>query len=77
MKAKLFMVALAFVALSSAVLAQDKTEKSGCCKEKAKTECCKAKEECSKSKDATQTKCTDKKAGEKKAVKGKEAKAKK
>ncbi len=74
MKAKLMIATLAFVVLSSAAFAQDKTEKAGCCKEKAKTECCKAKEECCKSKEAAQVKSTDKKAGEKKVAKSKEAK---
>jgi hypothetical protein len=72
MKAKLMIAALAFVVLSSAAFAQEKTEKAGCCKEK--TECCKAKEECSKTKEAAPVKSTDKKAGEKKVVKSKEAK---
>lgn len=42
MKARLMIAALAFVALSSVAVAQDKTQKADSCK--MKTECCKSKE---------------------------------
>jgi hypothetical protein len=66
MKAKLLMVGLALFALSSIAIAQDQTQKAGCCKEK--TECCKAK-------DGVKPACCDKtKATEKTAQKAETSK---
>jgi len=60
MKARLMIAALAFVALSSVAVAQDKTTKTECTK--AKTECCKAKE-ADKATCSDKTKTSEKKAG--------------
>ena len=38
MKARLLLAAVAFVALSSIAVAQEQTQKAGCCKEKQKTD---------------------------------------
>ncbi|MDD4921640.1 MAG: hypothetical protein PHS30_04070 [Bacteroidales bacterium] len=66
MKARLMIAALAFIALSSIAIAQDKAKKADCSKEK--TECCKAK-------DADKTACCNKaQSTEKKADKAVEAK---
>lgn len=67
MKARLFVAALAFVALSSMAVAQEPA-KSGCCQ--AKTECSQAK-----AGDKSTSKETAKKADSKKAAKATSKKA--